>query len=73
MMKVIDAIKELTSTYRSLAEVARDLPVDATEVASALAKADPESEEFTVLTVLANLNPVVKAAPQVKPTVDPQE
>jgi len=62
MMKVSDAIKELTSTYRSLAEVARGLPVDATEVASALAKADPESEEFTVLQVLASLNPVVAAA-----------
>jgi hypothetical protein len=59
MMKISDAIKELTSTYRSLAEVARALPVDATEVADALAKADPESEEFTVLQVLASLNPVV--------------
>ena len=64
MMQVIDAIKELTSTYKPLVEVAKGLDVDATEVASALAKADPESEEFTVLTVLANLNPVnVKATP----------
>lgn len=64
MMQVIDAIKELTSTYKPLVEVAKGLDVDATEVASALAKADPESEEFTVLTVLANLNPVnVKVTP----------
>jgi len=65
MMKVAEAIKELTSTYRSLEEVARGLQVDANEVASALAKAHPESEEFTVLKVLASLNPVApKAAPQ---------
>lgn len=64
MMQVIDAIKELTSTYRPLVEIAKGLDVDAMEVASALADADPESEEFTVLTVLANLNPVnVQSAP----------
>ena len=64
MMKVIDAVKELTSTYKPFAEVAKGLQVDANEVAAALAKAAPDSEEYTVLRVLADLNPVVKATVQ---------
>lgn len=59
-MKVADAVKALTSTYRSLSEVARTVEVDANEVAEALAKADPESEEATALRALAAFNPVLK-------------
>jgi hypothetical protein len=61
-MKVADAVKELTSTYRSLSEVARTMEVDATEVDEALAKANPDSEEATVLRALAAFNPVLKPA-----------
>ena len=66
IMKVVDAVKELTSTYRSLGEVARGLPVDADEVAKALAKASPDSEEATALRVLASFNPVVKPTAKVQ-------
>ena len=59
-MKVADAVKELTSTYRSLTEMARTMEVDATEVSEALAKADPDSEEATALRALAAFNPVLK-------------
>jgi hypothetical protein len=59
-MKVADAVTELTSTYRSLSEVARTMEVDATEVDEALAKADPDSEEATALRALAAFNPVLK-------------
>jgi hypothetical protein len=59
-MKVADAVKELTSTYRSLTEMARTMEVDATEVDEALAKADPDSEEATALRALAAFNPVLK-------------
>ena len=59
-MKVVDAVNALTSTYRNLDEVARALPVDANEVAKALAKADFGSEEETALQALAKFNPVIK-------------
>lgn len=59
-MNVKDAVAELTSTYRSLDEVARTLPVDANEVAAALAKADPDTAEGVALQALAKFNPAVK-------------
>lgn len=59
-MTVDEAVGELTSTYRSLSEVARSLPVDANEVAAALAKAEPDSAEGVALRHLAAFNPVVK-------------
>lgn len=59
-MSLQEAVKELTSTYRPLRQVAQGLVVDGNEVAAALAKADPDSEEATALRVLAEFNPVVK-------------
>jgi hypothetical protein len=59
-MSLKDAIDNLTSTFKPLAQVARGLVVDPNEVAEALAKADPASEEATALRVLAEFNPVVK-------------
>jgi len=61
-MNVKDAVAELTSTYRALDDVARSLPVDANEVAAALAGADPDSAEAVALRALAKFNPVVKPA-----------
>lgn len=59
------AIESLTSTYGSLDAMAQRLPVDAKEVATALAKADPTSGEYVALTYLAKYNPYEssKAAP----------
>ena len=51
------ALESLANTYGSLDTMAQRLPVDAKEVASALAKADPTSEEFVSLTYLAKYNP----------------
>jgi hypothetical protein len=60
------ALESMLKTYDSLDTVAQRLPVDAKEVASALAKADPTSEDYVALTYLAKYNPYepVKTAPQ---------
>lgn len=65
-MKVADAVEVLANTYQSLDVVARGLEVKASEVATALAKAKPDTTEFVCLTVLAKYNPVPK-------TPEPQE
>lgn len=67
-MTIKDAIKSMVGHYGSLDAMAQRLPVDAKEVATALAKADPTSEEFTVLTYLAKYNPIEssKPAPEVQ-------
>lgn len=52
-----DAIEVLASTYNDPVLVARGLPVDAKEVADALSKATPDTTEFIVLSILAQLNP----------------
>ena len=57
------ALESLVSTYGSLDAVAQRLPVDAKEVATALAKADPTSEEFVALTYLAKYNPYEPSKP----------
>ena len=59
-MNLTDAIKALTTTYRALDDVAKSLPVDANEVAAALAKATPDTAEHVALQALAKFNPVVK-------------
>jgi hypothetical protein len=55
-MKLLEAIEILTSTYQSIDAVASSLPVDAKEVADALAKADPDSAEYVALQALAKVN-----------------
>jgi hypothetical protein len=57
-MKVADAVEVLATTYKSLDAVAKGLVVTASEVATALAKAKPDTVEFVCLTVLAKYNPV---------------
>ena len=53
----IEAIEILTSTYQSIDAVALSLPVDAKEVADALAKVNPDSVEYVALQALAKVNP----------------
>jgi hypothetical protein len=57
------ALESLAKTYGSLDTVAQRLPVDAKEVASALAKADPTSEDYVALTYLAKYNPYEPSKP----------
>jgi hypothetical protein len=57
------ALESLVKTYGSLDAMAQRLPVDAKEVATALAKADPTSEEFIALTYLAKYNPYEPSQP----------
>ncbi|CAB4132546.1 hypothetical protein UFOVP259_49 [uncultured Caudovirales phage] len=57
-MKVADAVEVLANTYQSLDAVAQGLEVKASEVATALAKAKPDTVEFVCLTVLSRYNPV---------------
>jgi hypothetical protein len=59
-MKVADAVEVLATTYQSLDLVAQGLTVTASEVATALAKAKPDTTEFVCLTVLAKYNPVTQ-------------
>ncbi len=58
------AIKTLATTNQDLELVARGLVVSPAEVYDALSKAEPDSVEFVVLTILAKYNPYV---PQLKP------
>jgi hypothetical protein len=59
-MKVADAVEVLATTFQSLDLVAQGLEVKASEVATALAKAKPDTTEFVCLTVLAKYNSVVE-------------
>jgi hypothetical protein len=59
-MKVADAVEVLATTFQSLDSVAQGLEVKASEVATALAKAKPDTTEFVCLTVLARYNPVAQ-------------
>lgn len=68
-MTLDDAIEVLASTYLDPLLVARGLPVDAQEVATALAAAIPDTTEFVVLSLLAQVNPYTAPAPKpVEPT-----
>jgi hypothetical protein len=58
-MKLSDAVEVLTTTYQSLDSVAKGLPVNAKEVADALALAKPDTAEMVALTVLQKYNPCV--------------
>lgn len=57
-MKIADAIEVLANTYQSLDMIAQGLEVKASDVATALAKAKPDTVEFVCLSVLAKYNPV---------------
>jgi hypothetical protein len=69
-MTLTEAIETLASTYADPVLIARGLPVDAKEVADALAKATPDTTEFVALTLLAQFNPYT--APRTR-TVQPTE
>ena len=70
-MKVADAVEVLATTYQSLDAVALGLEVTASEVATELAKAKPDTVEFVCLTILARYNPVVETQAQTQ--TDTQE
>lgn len=70
-MTLIEAIETLATTYADPVLIARGLPVDAREVATALAAATPDTTEFVALTLLAQFNPYtapVARAKIVQPT-----
>ena len=68
-MSLDDAIEALASTYADPMLIARGLPVDAKEVATALAAATPDTTEFVVLSLLAQVNPCTAPTPTpVEPT-----
>ena len=71
-MTLDEAIETLASTYADPVLVARGLPVDAKEVAVALAKASPDTTEFVALTLLAQANPYTAPAPKAK-SIEPTE
>lgn len=58
-MSLKDSIALLTSTYLPFDLAVRGMELDAKEVADALAKATPDTEEFTVLQYLATYFPYV--------------
>lgn len=67
-MKVADAVEVLATTYQALDMVAQALEVKASEVATALAKAKPDTVEYICLTVLARYNPVTTEVATPDPT-----
>lgn len=58
----------MTSTYLPFDLVVRGMELDAKEVADALAKATPDTEEATVLAFLAVCFPYTPTKTVVKPT-----
>jgi hypothetical protein len=71
-MTLTEAIETLATTYADPVLIARGLPVDAQEVATALAAATPDTTEFVALTLLAQFNPYTAPAPRAR-TVQPTE
>ena len=71
-MTLDDAIEMLATTYADPVLIARGLPVDAQEVATALAAATLDTTEFVALTLLAQFNPYTAPAPRAR-TVQPTE
>jgi hypothetical protein len=58
MSTLNDAVETLVNHYGSLDAAAQRLPVDALEVAEALADCDPNTAEFVALSYLAKYNPI---------------
>jgi len=69
-MNVADAVEVLATTYQSLDLVAQGLTVTASEVATALAKAKPDTTEFVCLTILARYNPVAQVIEETPQTTE---
>lgn len=68
-MTLTEAIETLATTYADPMLIARGLPVNAQEVATALAAATPDTTEFVALTLLAQFNPyTVPRTRTVQPT-----
>lgn len=67
-MALKDAIDLMTSTYLPFDLVVRGMELDAKEVADALAKATPDTEEATVLQFLAGCFPYTAPKTVVKST-----
>jgi hypothetical protein len=65
-MTLDEAIETLATTYADPVLIARGLPVDAKEVADALAKATPDTTEFVALTLLSQFNPFVAPVVEIK-------
>ena len=61
MTNLDDALAVMVSTYLSFDAVVKGMVLDAKEVADALAKADPDTEEHTVLQVLAAYFPAAQS------------
>jgi hypothetical protein len=57
MSTLNNAVEFLVNNYGSLDAAAQRLPVDAHEVAEALADCDPDTAEFVALTYLSKYNP----------------
>jgi hypothetical protein len=57
MSTLNDAVEFLVNHYGSLDAAAQGLPVNALEVAEALADCDPDTAEFVALSHLAKYNP----------------
>ncbi len=62
-MSLKEAIEAIVSTYGDPLRVARDCPVDAKEVADALAVAEPDTAEAYALKLLAQVNPYTPPKP----------
>jgi endonuclease/exonuclease/phosphatase (EEP) superfamily protein YafD len=58
MADLTQVLAEMTSSYVSLDVLARSQNVNASDVAKAIAKADPDSVEMVALQALAKWNPV---------------
>ena len=67
-MALEDAIELMTSTYLPFDLVVRGMELDAKEVADALAKVTPDTEEATVLQFLAGCFPYTPTKTVVKST-----
>lgn len=65
-MTLDEAIETLATIYADPVLIARGLPVDAKEVADALAAATPDTTEFVALKLLAQFNPYTAPAPKTK-------
>ena len=67
MADLTQVLAEMTSSYVSLDVLARSQNVNASDVAKAIAKADPDSVEMVALQALAKWNPVQVAVQEETP------
>lgn len=69
-MTLDEAIEILASTYADPMLIARGLPVDAKEVADALAEATADTTEFVALTILAQANSYIAPEPVINESTE---